>query len=272
MEFKSICDLSRDIFDKILPNLPRDIGIVYGIPRSGMIPASIIATALGAELGILGGIPSFGERKRNINFSERKKILLVDDSIHTGKAMVSASKILGGDRSLYYTCAIYAHSKSKHLIDFYAEILDDGRIFQWNFTGIGATKYFCWDLDGVICTNPIVFDDDGEEYRNEILHGVKPLYLPHVKIRAIVTNRIERWRNETESWLGRHGVQYEDLIMQPFSTAKERRIKSTPEEFKAFHYVSLNGSLFIESHDVLAKKINNITNRPVLSVESMKLI
>ena len=39
MIFRSIKDLSRDIREKLLPALPRDIGIVYGIPRSGMIPA-----------------------------------------------------------------------------------------------------------------------------------------------------------------------------------------------------------------------------------------
>lgn len=271
MEFKSISQLSKDIYDKILPNLPRDIGIVYGIPRSGMLPATIIATAIGAELGILGQSPYFGERKKNITLPKREKILLVDDSSHTGNAMLNAIDSLRIDKSLYYTCTVYAHSKSKNLIDFYAEVLDNGRIFQWNFAGIGATKNFCWDLDGVICTDPKVFDDDGENYRNEILNMVKPLHLPQVKVKAIITNRIDRWRNETETWLNKYGVQYEHLIMQPYSTAVERRLKSTPAGFKASHFLSLNGTIFIESHDATAKMIQSISNRPVLSIESMKL-
>ena len=271
MTFKSICDLSIDIYDKILPNLPRDIGIVYGIPRSGMLPASIIATAIGAELGILGGMPCFGERKKNIVLPQRMKILLVDDSIHTGKAMLKATQVLGLDESCYYTCAVYVHSKSKHLIDYYAEVLDNGRIFQWNFSGIKATKDYCWDMDGVICTEPAIYDDDGENYRNEILNVVKPLLLPQVRIKAIVTNRMEKWRNDTETWLSKYGVQYDQLIMQPFSTATERRQNSTPEEFKARHLISLNGTLFIESHDVQAKRIAFLSKRPVLSIESMQL-
>ena len=185
--------------------------------------------------------------------------------------MQNAIDSLQLDKSFYYTCAVYAHSKSKNLIDFYAQVLDNGRIFQWNFAGIGATKNFCWDLDGVICTNPKVYDDDGEKYRNEIQNGVKPLHLPQVKIKAIITNRIERWRNETETWLNKYGVQYEHLIMQPYSTAIERRLKTTSEEFKAFYFLSLNGTIFIESHDTIAKKIQILSNRPVLSIESMKL-
>lgn len=271
MDFKSINDLSKDICDKILPNLPRDIGIVYGIPRSGMLPASILATALGAELGVLGGMPAFGARKKNIVLPEQKNILLVDDSIHTGKAMLKATELLGVDKSAYYTCAVYVHSKSIDLIDFYADVLDNGRIFQWNFSGVKATKNYCWDMDGVICTNPAVYDDDGENYRNEILNGVKPLYLPQVKIKAIITNRIEKWRTETEAWLNRYGIQYEQLIMQPYSTAVERRQKSIPEEFKAKYFEELNGTVFIESHDVQAKKIAALSKRPVLSIESMKL-
>lgn len=271
MIFKSISDLSNDIFEKLLPNLPRDIGVVYGIPRSGMLPATILATSLGVDLGILGGQPSFGERKKNIVIPKGSKILLVDDSIHTGKAMLKASMLLKHDRSHYYTCAVYAHSKSIHLIDFYADVIDNGRIFQWNFTGIKATKNYCWDMDGVICTNPSVLDDDGEIYRNEILNCVKPLYIPQVIIKAIITNRIERWRTETEAWLNRYGIQYEQLIMQPYATALERRKNSTPEAFKAKNFLEQNGTIYIESHDNQAKNIAKLSGRPVLSIASMKL-
>jgi uncharacterized HAD superfamily protein len=185
--------------------------------------------------------------------------------------MLKASALLGINRSLYYTCAIYAHSKSIKLVDFHADILDNGRIFQWNFSGIKATQRYCWDMDGVICTDPEVYDDDGDGYRNEILNCVKPLYLPQVRVKAIVTNRIERWRTETEYWLRMYGVKYDNLIMQPYASSIERRNKSSPEEFKAKHFSELNGDVFIESHDKQAKKIADLSGRPVLSIESMNL-
>lgn len=271
MRFKSLRDLSVDIQFRLLPQLPRDISIVYGIPRSGMLPATIVATALGAKLGIIGGVTFFGSRLKHKVLPEGGKTLLVDDSIHTGKAMAEARGLLRNNRPIDYTCAVYAHSQSLNCVDYYAEVLDEQRIFQWNFTGIKATEGYCWDMDGVICTNPTVFDDDGEAYRNHILNEVKPLYLPQVKVKAIVTNRIERWRRETETWLRRYGVQYECLIMQPWATAAERRAGSSTEEFKARHFTEMDGTAFIESHDDQARRIATLSGRPVLSIESMRL-
>lgn len=271
MKFKSICDLSRDIQLRLLPQLPRDISVVYGIPRSGMVPATIVATALGATLAVVGGTPTFGSRLKHKILPEGGKSLLIDDSIHTGKAMSAAILSLGPDSVIDYRCAVYAHSRSLSSVDFCAEILDGPRMFQWNFTGIRATQNYCWDLDGVICTVPTAYDDDGEEYRHSILNEVRPLYLPQVKVKAIVTNRIERWRHETETWLQRFGVQYEQLLMQPWSTAAERREKSSPAEYKARHLIDLDASAFIESHDSQARRIAAISGRPVLSIESMQL-
>jgi adenine/guanine phosphoribosyltransferase-like PRPP-binding protein len=94
MLFKSLANLVEDISVKILPNLPIDIGKVFGIPRSGMIPASIISTLIGAELGIIGEELHFGERSKWIDKKNRSKILLVDDSIRTGKEMGKAINIL----------------------------------------------------------------------------------------------------------------------------------------------------------------------------------
>jgi uncharacterized HAD superfamily protein len=200
-----------------------------------------------------------------------KKSLLVDDSIHTGKAMSAAISSLGPGGAVDYRCAVYAHPQSVSSVDYYAEVVDGPRMFQWNFTGIKATEGYCWDLDGVICTDPVIYDDDGDAYRDHILDGVRPLYLPQVRVKAIVTNRIERWRQVTETWLRRYGVQYEQLRMQPWSTAAERRTKGTPAEFKARHFLDLGGSVFIESHDHQARKIAELSGRPVLSVESMRL-
>lgn len=271
MRFKSLRNLCSDIQLKVLPQLPRDISVVFGIPRSGMIPAAIVATALGARLGIAGGPSFFGSRQKHKVLPEGGKTLLIDDSIHTGKAMSAAITLFDPHIAVDYTCAVYAHSMSLNSVDFYAEVLDGERIFQWNFTGIKATEKYCWDLDGVICTDPTVFDDDGEDYANHILNEVQPMYLPQVKVKAIVTNRVERWRQATASWLSRYGVEYEHLIMQPWKTAAERRANSSPEEFKATHLRALGGTAFIESHDHQARKIASLSNRPVLSVESMQL-
>lgn len=266
--FKSLRDLNRDIQTKLLPQLPRDIGIVYGIPRSGMIPASILATALGARLGMIGGAPAFGDREKLKVLREGAKILLVDDSIHSGKAMQVARSMLSPGATVY-TCAVYTRPRTLPLIDFYAEIVDGPRLFQWNFMGIRATATYTWGLDGVICERTGSDEDRSTEGGRDTIVDARPLYLPQVKVKAIVADRPESWRDATEAWLGRYGVQCERLIMRS-STDPARGPLNSSADFKAEHYAP-ESPLLVEGADSLARAIARLTSRPVLSIESMHL-
>jgi len=273
MEFKSISNLEKTIISSVLPNLPRDIYKVYGIPRSGLIPASIISTYLGVALGTIGEEgKDFGERQRWHSKNNGKKILIVDDSIRSGKAMNESKSTMSNRGIEYYTCAIYATPETSELVDFYGEITNKERIFQWNFTGTKVIKDSFWDMDGVICTNPSVFDDDGIKYEKEITHGVKPLFIPQMKIKSIVTNRIEKWRDITTKWLLDNNVQFEKLQMQPFDSAINRRKYSKPYIYKGEIYKNSTAKLFVESDLKQAVKINQISKKPVLSIESMLMI
>lgn len=269
MNFKSINDLAADIKNKLLVKLPRDISVVYGVPRSGLLPATLIATALGVDLAVIGQKNIYtGERSRNfVNKPGGGKALIVDDSMYKGGAMKKAVLAFGGD---CYTCVAYVSPESKNNVDYFADILAGPRMFEWNFSGIKATEDYVFDMDGVICEDPKVYDDDGPNYRQEIISGVRPKYIPQVKIKAICTNRIERWRPETEGWLKKYGVQYGELLMQPYQTAVERRLKSTSAGFKSAYFKN-NGSVFVESHDEHAVRIAMVTKKPVLSIESMRL-
>jgi len=269
MNFKSIKDLSFDIKAKLISKIPKDVGLVIGIPRSGMLPASILATLLGVPLAAIGEVPKVGARG-SLFRAKGRKVLLVDDSIYGGAAM---QKGLQEARNYdCITCAIYAHPKAINKVDLYAEVLNGPRMFEWNFLGIEATKSYMFDMDGVICTDPAVFDDDGSIYMNEISKGVFPFLLPQVKIHSICTNRIERWRGITEAWLDKHGVLYNDLIMQPYSTAVERRKKSFTPEYKALHFNQSNATVFVESHYAQAIEIAKRTDKCVLCIETMSLI
>lgn len=269
MNFKSINDMAADIKNKLLVKLPRDISIVYGVPRSGMLPAAIIATALGADLSVVGQSGVFaGERSRSfIKNKATGRALLVDDTMYMGGAMRKAVKSFGGECT---TCVVYVSPEARNNVDYFADVLPGPRMFEWNFGGIKATEDYVFDMDGVICEDPKVYDDDGESYRQEIISGVRPKYIPQVKIKAICTNRIERWRTETENWLKRYGVQYGELLMQPYQTAVERRKKSTSAGFKSAYFKN-NGTVFVESHDEHAVQIARTTKKPVLSIESMRL-
>jgi hypothetical protein len=54
MNFRSIKDLYQDVWQN-LHRLPRDIELVVGIPRSGMLPATLIALARNLPLADLDG-------------------------------------------------------------------------------------------------------------------------------------------------------------------------------------------------------------------------
>ena len=266
MIFKSFKNLVDDIMD-VIPLLPRDIGTVVGVPRSGMIPASVLSTMLGARLAVLGDTSTCygGWRIDNLIKCRGDKILLVDDSSFTGNSILQAKKIL--DKKCT-TLVIYVTSSSKNKLDIYSKITPPDRIFQWNFLAKSLTHTWCFDMDGVICTDPDHFDDDGTGYEKALINA-KPLYLPQTKIKAIVTNRIERWRKITMDWLSKHEVDYDELIMQPFETAVERRQKSNSAVFKSEHYLKYtNSKLFIESSEWQAKKINELTGKHVLCTEN----
>jgi hypothetical protein len=234
-----------------------------------MIPAAIIATAIGARLGVLGGPTFIGARQKNFAFPGGDKTLVVDDSVHHGRAMAGARAELEGLGAGYYTCAVYAHSRSTHLVDFFADVLDDQRIFEWNFAGIKFAGTFCWSLDRVICvlepslTGRLV--DSIEDLRS-----AKPLYLPQIRVRAIIAERAERWRADTEVWLARYGVVYDELIMLPNSAAI-RQSQLSVAKYKAQRLTETGCELLVEGRDNIAEMIARFTGRQVLSVESMRL-
>jgi uncharacterized HAD superfamily protein len=269
MNFKSYKNLIDDIKYKLLPKLPSDIGSVYGIPRSGLLPASIVATLLGANLAPVGGVLKMGARG-SMTVKRGSKVLLLDDSIYGGAAMRNALALMSPGQDII-TCAIYAHPKAINKVHIYAEELGGPRMFEWNFLGIKATEDYMFDMDGVICSDPAVYDDDGMKYGNEIAYGVKPLYLPQVKIHSICTNRIERWRPETIAWLERYNIRYDELIMQPYATAVERRKKSFTPEYKAQNFNNSTATVFVESHVSQAIEIAKRTHKPVLCIENMYL-
>lgn len=121
-------------------------------------------------------------------------------------------------------------------MDLYLEILEQPRIFQWNFLQHGFLIHACFDIDGVLCDDPSPEqNDDGPRYRDFLLHA--PLKLkPQRPVKYLVTSRLEKYRPETEQWLAEHDIPYEQLIMMDVATAEERRRLGNHASFKAEQY------------------------------------
>jgi len=257
--------------------LPSDIDLIVGIPRSGIIPAYIVGLFLNKNVCSLNEfihdlIPAKGERpveKGVEKFS--KHILLVDDSICSGKALAKVKNQLATGRFSNYRftyCAVFAQKSSAHLADYVFSIVEQPRLFQWNYLNHRVAEECCFDIDGVLCEDPTLEqNDDGPKYL-DFIKNAKPLFIPRYPICAVVTSRLEKYRAETENWLKKHGIKYRFLFMLN-ATAQERRSKGLHASFKAKIYKRLKGTVcFIESDPTQASEIAKLSGKQCICVST----
>jgi len=248
----------------LVPFLPNDVSEVIGIARSGMIPASLLATHLHLplySLDLKGGVTHCGHGSRldgtelQTGKRRRGKVLLVDDTIASSRSMTRAMEVLRDERrgSRVRRAVVYStkkHAEKAHLV---AGLLPTPHWLEWNFSNCGLAKWMAFDLDGVIHG-----------------HGGRPMFLPRrTPLAAIVTARLEgskqEGRKRTEEWLARWGVQYNTLIMGPWETTEEREKRGIVAVWKGEVYKSLRDiELFVESEPGLAYAIARISGKHTL--------
>lgn len=278
-----MCWTIRNNFHKI----PHDIDFVLGVPRSGVICASIISEFLNAPFVDVtsfcsGAVPTGGGRLRYHTESvrEKKKVLVVDDTIYNGNAMRRVRQQLApfSDRYDFTYMVVYREGNCVD-VDFW---LDDLRkyttdfpivLYEWNiFHHITNIMAQCiYDMDGVLCVDPP--DERNEnEYLNYIINAV-PLFTPTTEIGQIVSYRLSKNEEITKRWLSEHNIRYKGITLFPAKTYEERANSGiSPAAFKADIYKHSGwAKLFVESDDIQAQKIRDITRKPVYCVGSNKL-
>ncbi len=278
MEYRNISDLNQTIL-KRLDVLPRDFDLIVGIPRSGMLPANLLALYLNKpytdiDSFLNGHIYKAGERGQFFDIKEFKKVLVVDDSIASGSAMKKSQKRLeevAENFDLKY-CAIYVVPGKEKLVDYYFESVALPRYFQWNVFNHTTLEKACFDIDGVLCVDPTEEqNDDGEIYTDFVLNA-PPLYIPGAKIGTIVTSRLEKYRKETEIWLDKHNVKYNKLVMLDLPNKEARQKANSHGQHKAKTYASEPYVLMIESDLGQSIEINRLTKKPVLCTANFEMI
>ena len=283
MFFKSISDLNRDIINN-LHMIPKDIDLVVGVPRSGLLVANIIALHLNVPLTDLEGfmegkVFESGTTRRPKDYDckvkKYKKVLIVEDSVFSGESIQNAkNKILNTNRNdieaIFF--AAYVAPGKESLVDMYLEICGLPRVFEWNIMHHGIIERSCFDLDGVLCVDPTESDDDDGECYKAFLRKVKPLFVPTKEIGNIVTCRLEKYREETEEWLNKNNIKYKNLIMMNYKSKEERMKAGKHAEYKAKNYKKINSDLFIESSLSQAISIAKLSNKPVYCVEVQRMV
>lgn len=263
-----------------LKTLP-EFDVYVGIPRSGCIPALIIALYrnkpfMTLQEFLLGLEPKYGKRYRESR--EIKKVLILDDSFYSGMTWMEAKKQIEEKHlqikyDIHYGAVFTSSKVNTHNFHSAMEI-PQPRAFEWNILAHDPQiRHACFDMDGVLCVAPTPEqNDDGPAYE-AFIKATKPLYKPYLPIKAIITCRLEKYRQMTQDWLREQGIQYEQLIMMPYPTARERQEAGRHAEYKAEKFMAIPESwIFFEDEPAQAQKIAELTRKPVICVKNWGLI
>lgn len=249
LNVRSIADMSRLIAENLHRIDRTKFDCIVGIPRSGMIPAAMIATHLQLPLADVRGYAA-GIVSGRSGASERpgKRVLLVDDSANKGGAMARALDLLPKGTEVTRLAIFGPYQRQpESIVDVWFEIVPGPRVFAWNMAKHIRLPRWGFDFDGVFCRDPLKAEnDDGPAYAR-FLREAEPLFVPQRPIGHIVTCRLEKYRTRTENWLRRHGVRFERLHMMPYATKAERMAAGNRGGWKAGVVRELEVEMFIES-------------------------
>ena len=283
MKYKTYSDLSVDIKNNIHKINFQQFDLIVGIPRSGMVPSYMISLLLNVHCIDL---PSFIRNEklskgitRDIAVDEvvyahdAKNILLVDDSVLSGKSMINAlSQIPEEYKGKITTTTVYCSTKKHDDVDIVFTQVEPPRVFEWNIFHHPIVANSCFDIDGVLCYDPTEEqNDDGSKYIDFILNA-KPRFLPSMNIDVLVTNRLEKYRKQTEAWLAKHHVKFNTLIMLDLENKNDRISQVDYYSHKADFYKNSKATLFLESDIEQAIEIANRSNKFVFCVDQNVMI
>lgn len=280
MRYHSYQDLS-DCIRRNVWKVPYDIDLIVGVPRSGMIPALMLAELMNkrcTDLGsfIEGRIMECGDRGRMVRRGTAGKVLVVDDTVYKGAEMGKVRERLAPleGQWQFIFATIYAESaKAPGKVDvcFEDTSMQGERTYvkEWNALHLYdyQTKASMWDIDGLLCKDPP--DDRDKAAYEAYLPNALPMILPTTRIGALVTFRIEKYRSVTEEWLHRYGIEYGQLVMFPANSREDRNRMQSPADFKTQVYGNAAwAKMFYESEARQAERIFQRTGKPVFCYEN----
>ena len=297
MNYRSVAQLSDQVLNWS-KQLPKDLDLIVGIPRSGLLAATLLALYQNLPLTDLDGLiegrlltpgsrpdmrisrtrsPLYNGQTATDLAANRLKVLVIDDSMRSGQTLSSTKERIEAAQlphDIYYGVVYVSPTpaKAKDKIDFYYEELGIPRIFEWNIMHSWVFSESCVDIDGVLCLDPAEEDDDDAVRYEAFLTNAQLYHSPGVKIKTLVTCRLEKYRALTEAWLAKHGIEYEELVMMDYPNKAARMRAGRHGSYKADVYKQSGANLFIESDLHQAKQIASISGKEVFCVDTMQMI
>lgn len=247
----------HELLPKVLALNPTSI---IGVARSGLIPATVLACQLNIPLFTVSQhrpteihFAGLGTRSLMLESDLGERPLIIDDTVHSGRSMKRFSK--------YLRAAVYIKPGTERFVDAFAEYLDTPHILEWNIFNSPYITRCGVDMDGVLCKDcPDIVDDDSTRYRDWL--SIVDVRYPaqYSTILAIISARMEKYRDITVEWLERHKVRYQHLILCPATTLAERA-QMNIAVWKAEWADRLGCDIFIESDKRLATAMDAICRR-----------
>jgi hypothetical protein len=253
-------DLVRDTYKLVKYVPPRCNGII-GIPRSGMLPASILATHMQLPLGELrpdGSISMLGSggRGKFTRYADGK-YFIVDDTCHNGYSLQQAKKSYKGNDAIW--AVVYNRDKNR-MPDVYAVDLS-----------VHLLEYNCWN-NGQINGQSIVKNLQGGfavdlfvimEKKADIKTS-PPIMVPRLHAVPLVIGHLpEASRSEVEDWLRKYQINVNQLVLYDGDDIAS---------FKGLCYKDSNCGVFFENDINQCQGIANAANKPVIHPESGKVV
>jgi hypoxanthine phosphoribosyltransferase len=277
LNFRTIENLNVAIVNNLHKLRSLNIDLIVGIPRSGMIPASLLATHLQLPFTDVDSYNSgrWYVRSKKVTVptdipSKPLRILLVDDTINTGNAMRNVLFSLRKSNDQIIKFAVYGSPKNKpEDIDFICEECPLPRAFQWNIWKHNGAKDWATDMDGVLCRDPSKKENDKGPKLENFYKTADSKFLFSKPIKYIITSREERFRKATVEWLQQHNIVYEKLIMKPNNMPGGNQSHA---EYKANTINNLPDVIFyIESDPKQAKIMSQLVKIPIWCIDNQKL-
>lgn len=272
--FHSTAEATDVLIRALQATVPNTFDCYVGIPRAGLLFANILASSYGRALATPSGFVNrevwYANELGGGKFDSIHSVLVVDDSAISGIQLSNAvSSIKAAFPYLVVKSLAIFKTEGRHCfpIDYVLIKSDSWTLAEWNLlTSLGHVGRLGCDLDGVLCEDcPTELDDDGPRYLT-FIRWAKPLFIPKFPIEVIVTSRLEKYREATETWLKENGVKYKSLIMLNLPS-KQYRDFNTVVYHKAGHAKVFKLGWFWESDDSQAREIHRQAGVAVLSIE-----
>jgi len=293
-EFLTLDDLNAATL-KLASKIPPIRGVA-GVPVSGMLCAPILSTLLHVplyeashEFGLRRCAHGYRGNTRHVD--ESLPLLVVDDTISSGRSLGHIRNKLQGESNLLYAVPV-ASVRAASQVDFYGRLYAEPHLLEWNLPNTGYVRTLGFpdfergagvmvDFDGVLCPDPSHYDESTDEGRDAYLQWIteSPLgtFVPRMfSVPDIVSYRCEYTREASETWLARHGIKYErlhlwgDVNATPAEQAASRTWQA--KEWKGRIYRESKCGLFVESCARQSKDIVDVAKKPVLCWSTKELM